>query len=533
MNLASAAFGRGHAHGVAVAALKYGKVVYSRAAGMASMELAVPNTLDTRFRIASLTKQFLAYALLQLVEEGALDLDTDVRAMIPALRRYRARISLHHLLQNTSGLRDVFDLLVLRGQAIETPVSDSEIDVLIESQQDLNFVPGSLFVYSNTGFRLAAQLAEQVTAQPLETILRARIFGPLGMNATDLCRDGDAVLPGLATGYLGEGGSIRKARYGLSFNGDAGLVSSVNDLVAWERALPSLRILGSPLEAQLSQPARYANGTPGSYGLGTFSTTWRGLRVSGHGGLLPGFASKLLRFPTEGVSIVVLANSSHTDVVEIAFQVAETVLDKVPPRHPLPERLPAMAGRYVDRGRDELIDLVARDGRMVVSMHAMEFPLEALDDTRMRIKYSAIDRQLLLRDDGLSLLEGGAEHPLAVLPPYTTENADLARFEGEFHSPDLDTTYRFSRNAGRLMLAVSGPQGRAVYELERLDESLFVARSHPDYWLPYQLAIRFPGAEHSDVIEVTTGRTKSLRLSKCGPGTERQPAPMRKGDGLE
>jgi CubicO group peptidase (beta-lactamase class C family) len=507
-------FDRGRAHGVAIAAVKDGAVVYSRAAGMASVEFAVPNSMDTRFRIASLTKQFLAYALLQLVEEGVLDLDADLRSEIPALARYQVKISLRHLLENTSGLRDIFDLLVLRGQDIEAPISDPEIDALLERQQGLNFTPGSLFVYSNSGFRFASRLAEKATSQPLETILRTRIFEPLGMTATELCRRESAVLPGLATGYQADGDTIRKAGYGLSFNGDAGLVSSANDLVAWERAMPGLRVLGDPLEAKLSEAARYNNGRSGSYGLGTFSTTWRGLRVSGHGGLLPGFTSKLLRFPDKGVSIIVLANSSDTDVVKLASLTAAAVMDDAPPEQELPGDLGGRTGLYIDRDRDELLELAFNEGRAVVRMHAMEFPLETQDESRVRIKYSAIDRQLALKDDGLSLLEGGEEHGLSRLSPYAGGHADLDRFVGQFYSPDLEATYRFFRDADTLKLSIEGPAGRAAYNLERLEQTLFAGCSGQGYWLPYQIAIRFVGEGGFDAIRLTTGRTKSLRLSR-------------------
>ena len=520
LNSALDAFDRDRANGVAIAAVRDGTVVYSRAAGMASVEFAVPNSLDTRFRIASLTKQFLAYALLQLVEEGILDMETDLRDEVPALAQYQVKISLRHLLENTSGLRDIFDLLVLRGQGIETPISDAEIDALLERQQGLNFTPGSLFVYSNSGFRLAAHLAEKATSQPLATILRARIFEPLGMASTELCRHGSAVLPGLATGYLADGGAIRKAGYGLSFNGDAGLVSSVNDLVIWERALPRLQVLGCPLETKLSDATRYNNGCSGSYGLGTFSTMWRGIRVSGHGGLLPGFASELIRFPQKGVSVIVLANSSDTDVVKLASLTAAAVMDDAPPERQLPGDLRSRTGLYIDRERDELIELAIRGDLAVVRMHEMEFPLEGQGNSRMRIKYSAIDRELVLKDDGLCLLEGGVEHALSRLLPYTDGNADLDRFEGEFHSADLQANYRLFRDADILKLSINGPLGQAVYSLERLEKNLFTACSRPGYWLPYQIAIRFVGEDRFDAIEVTTGRTKSLRLSRSGSWNE-------------
>ncbi|WP_412051023.1 serine hydrolase domain-containing protein [Hoeflea sp. Naph1] len=506
--------GQGSTHGVAVAAVKDGAVSYSRAVGMASIELAVPNSLRTRFRIASLTKQFLAYALLQLVDEGVLDLDKDLRNDIPALHQYREEISLRHLLENTSGLRDIFDLLVLRGQDIETPISDDAIEALLRRQQNLNFMPGSQFVYSNTGFRLASYLAEKATSQPLETILRTRIFEPIGMASTELCRSGSAVLPELATGYQADGDAIRKASYGLSFNGDAGLVSSVNDLVIWERALPKLRVLGCPLETKLSEAARYNNGHSGSYGLGTFSTTWRGLRVSGHGGLLPGFASKLLRFPEKDVSVIVLANSSDTDVVGLASLAATAVMDSDLSERQLPRDLYSRTGLYIDRDRDELLELAFKDGRAIVRMHAMEFPLEGQDDTLMRIKYSATDRELVVKDDGLRLMEGGEEHALSRLPRYLGGYADLDRFVGEFHSADLEAIYRISREADNLRLSINGPAGRSAYSLVRLEETLFTGCSRQGYWLPYQIAIRFIGEGRFDTIELTSGRTKSLRLSR-------------------
>ena len=464
------------------------------------------------FEIASITKQFLCFLLLQLVEEELLTLDGDLRGEIPAIGHCTHAISVRQILSNTSGIRDLFDLLVLRGQDIETPASDEEVEALLTRQTNLNFVPGSSFVYSNSGFRMLAKLAEQRTAQSLEDLFHTRIFEPLTMRATHLSRRDRNLVPGLACGYIAIDGAVAKARHGLSLDGDAGLVSTVNDLLIWERALPTLRVMGCSLADLLAEPAVFENGARGVYGLGTVAGRWRGARTSGHGGRLPGHLSEIVRLPDHDLSIVVLSNSSDVDPSEIAAMAGEVFLSGALRASLSTDSFRRYFGRYLDRSRDELLELAEGGDAVLVKMHGMTVPLEAETAARGRVSYSVVDRVIAIKSSGLSLIECGQTYPLHRLEDKSPAIRDLDRYVGAFHSEDLEATFNFSRDGDQLRMSITGPFGRTSYALESIEQCLFRALSPSGYWLPYEILVRFVGA--LDGIKIVTGRTKALSVPR-------------------
>ena len=370
------------APGAAVGVARDGALLLRRSVGLASIELNAPIGVTTSFRIASVSKQFTCAAILLLVRDGLLSPSDPVRQHLPELPAIFASITLDHLMRNSSGLRDVLELMRLGGADLATPVTEAELDAAIARQTTLNFTPGSRFLYSNSGFRLLGQVIERVSGQPLASFLEQQIFQPLGMTRTRHTPNLASPVPGLATGYLPNGaGGFLRAQHGFPLGGEGGLVSGIEDLALWARSL-SVGGLSSGIEDALVTTTDFNNGEVNRYALGLEVDEWRGLRLVSHGGLWPGYKTAFLRVPQKRLTVIVITNNARLDPHHMGLQVLEAALDGDTTLLPAPPAIDhaAMAGTWLCE-KDGLSLDVAGDG--TARMHGVPFALIPTADGRM------------------------------------------------------------------------------------------------------------------------------------------------------
>ena len=290
-----------------------GEVVYRGARGMADSDWGVPNTPTTKFRLASITKQFTAMLVLLLVEEGALTLDEALTTWLPDYPAESGqKVTVRHLLNHTSGIPSYTDqpgFLQEEGK-VELPVTEF---VARYCSDPLDFEPGSQWHYNNSGYFLLGALVEQVTGKTFRDALRERVLDPLGMDDTDV-DDEYAVVPGRATGYDDLLGGRRVALW-LDMSvpyAAGGLYSTVDDLWKWDRALRSGSLLGDELTREMFTP-----------GLENYGFGWRIEIPEGgewasedtvvqHTGGMPGASTLIWRQPGRDRCVIVLGNSSGT-----------------------------------------------------------------------------------------------------------------------------------------------------------------------------------------------------------------------------
>src|SRR5690349_13195672 len=236
------------APGCAAAVSLSGEVVFEKAFGLADMEHNVPNTAQTIFESGSVAKQFTAAALVLLQQDGKLSLDDPVRKYIPELPDYGAPLTIRHLLNHTSGLRDWGTVLGLtgagRGDRVIT--QDLALDV-ITHQRALDFTPGSEYSYSNSGYTLAAIIIERVSKQKFPAFVEERLFKPLGMTNSSWRDDFQRIVPGRAQAYSRQGnGPWRLNMPFMNVYGNGGMLTTVGDWMKWNAMLDS-QSLGAPL----------------------------------------------------------------------------------------------------------------------------------------------------------------------------------------------------------------------------------------------------------------------------------------------
>lgn len=303
----------------AVLLARDGELLFERAYGVANIEHGVRNTTATKFRLYSVTKQFTATAILQLVERGLLQLDDPVcRFVDPCPPAWRP-LTIHHLLSHTSG---VLNITALRDYPTfkYLPASpESMIDKV--AGRPLNFTPGSQYVYSNTNYIGLTEIIERVSGMEFETYLRTNILQPLGMDDTGYDK-WSRVAPGRASGYLMVRGALVNAGF-LNMTqpqGSGGLYSTVEDMWRWDRALYTDRVLSQEMIAKMFQP------NLGGYAYGWRVDPFLGRRAVWHTGGGDGFSKIDVRLPDERLFVVVLANIENGSVFEIALMLAAMAL---------------------------------------------------------------------------------------------------------------------------------------------------------------------------------------------------------------
>jgi len=314
--------------GLSLAIVRDGKVELARGYGMADLELSVPARPGTVYEIGSITKQFTAAAVMQLVEEGRIALDGKITKLVPGLPGAWDGVTVRHLLTHTSGIKSTTSIPGFQ-KNLRKDYPQEEVIKLV-ADYPLQFKPGERWEYSNTGYFVLGMLLEKVGGKAYGELLRERIFAPLGMSSTR-ANDLSAVIPNRAAGYTLEKDGLHNADY-LSMTQPfaAGvLVSTVEDLARWDAALQGEKVLKAASKQEVFSPARLNDGSATTYGFGWSFGTISGHRVIGHGGGIPGFSSSLARFVDDGVTIIVLMNTDSASADAVLRGVASLVIPGV------------------------------------------------------------------------------------------------------------------------------------------------------------------------------------------------------------
>jgi D-aminopeptidase len=357
-------------------------------AGLASVELSVPIGPATTFRIASVSKQFTCAAILLLAGEAKLQVEDDIREWLPELPDLGPRITLDHLMHNSSGIRDMLEIMRLGGCDLSHPITHDDLMAGICRQRGLNFPPGSRYLYSNSNFLLLGRVIEKASGQSLREFLERRIFAPVGMTATRHVENPAEAVPGLATGYFPEDdGGWRRAQHGYPLHGEGGLVSSVADLALWHRHLGSLR--AAALAEALTTRTDFTNGRPNAYARGVGLRRYRGLSIVEHGGLWPGYKTAFLRIPDRHMALVCITNDAGADPHAVAACMLDTLIDDMPGVHPTPvlpqpTELGRYVGRWLDRESGATADIaLSEDGTLSVTTYGVPLIVRATEDGRL------------------------------------------------------------------------------------------------------------------------------------------------------
>jgi CubicO group peptidase (beta-lactamase class C family) len=318
--------------GVAVAVVKDGKIIFKKGYGTANLEYDTPITPKTVFQIASVSKQFTAFSIYLLEKQGKISLEDDIRKYVPEVPDFGKTVRIKHLLAHTGGIRDQWSLLTLAGWRMDDIITTEHILKIISRQKELNFEPGSQFLYSNSGYTLLAEVAARASGKTFAEYTKENIFAPLGMNDTQFYDDANRIVKNRAGSYEKVNGAYRKMNLNHSTVGATGLLTTVEDLSKWALNFESPKVGDAELIRRFNEPSLLNNGQPVLFAVingensyhakGQFTRNYRGVDLLNHSGHDAGFRTFLLRFPEKKLSIIALSNDEHINIFQTSFTIA-------------------------------------------------------------------------------------------------------------------------------------------------------------------------------------------------------------------
>jgi CubicO group peptidase (beta-lactamase class C family) len=308
----------GSVPGASVLVVRNGEVVFRRSYGMANLEEHIAATPDTNYRLASVTKQFTAAAILILAKQGKLSIDDPITKYL-GLPHYAEAITIRHLLTHTSGLFAYEDLIP---EGTTRQLKDADVLRILKDDDGSYFAPGTQYRYSNTGYAFLALIVERASGQRFADFLRANIFEPSGMRATVAFEEGISTVAHRAYGYSREGDHWRRTDQSLTSAvlGDGGIYTSIDDLVHWIAWLDSGRF------DEALVPATRTDDPAVRYGFGWRISEHARRRLVSHTGETIGFRNAIVRFPDQHLAVVVLTNRNEGEPYKIATAIADIVL---------------------------------------------------------------------------------------------------------------------------------------------------------------------------------------------------------------
>jgi len=295
-----------------------GAPVVSKGYGMANIELAVPNTSQTVFRLGSVTKQFTAMAIMILQERGKLRVSDPACQYLADCPASWKPLTIRHLLTHTSGVPNYTNFPDF-GRTAVLPATSAEMVGRL-ADKPLEFAPGEKFAYSNSGYYLLGLIVERASGKPYADFLQEAIFAPLAMSHTGYDSP-SRIIPNRAAGYARQAGATVNAAYmdmTLPFAAGA-LYSTTEDLLRWDQALYTDKLVSQKSLDEMFTPEK------GGYGYGWSIGQRFGRRAVGHGGGIYGFATHIDRYPADRVTVIVLSNLEGASASKMAGDLAAIV----------------------------------------------------------------------------------------------------------------------------------------------------------------------------------------------------------------
>lgn len=454
--------------GAAVVVVKDGQVVHMNAYGVADFENQVPLSTNSVFDIASVSKQFVGYAIAILEQEGKLSLQDNVRNYIPEFPDFGHTITIGHLLFHQSGLRDWPSAMKLAGVGFEDILTFDQILSMVYQQEAINFVPGSRYIYSNTGYNVLVEVIQRITQLPFTQWTKEQIFQPLGMESTFFRVQANESIPNVVKSYYKEDDDIKLESNNLTAMGSSSLQTTIADFALWLQHLDSEE--AKELIARMQIPGTLTTDEPVNYAYGLEVGTYNGLKRIYHDGGWASFCSYMAYFPDQHFSVAVFLN--HDNWVEgFAQGVIDTFLqdefveveeelgyyDEIPPEidEDLDLDLSRYTGIYYLEKYLVYLNITHEAGNLYVQATGEDKMLmQAVSDTRFWV--DAYDTSLYFNKDESGDIASATYHfsPCGrreLIPSEGTQ--DMSIYEGNYYSSELNASYQVVYDNGQLLLS--------------------------------------------------------------------------------
>jgi len=457
-----------------------GRPVYRRGFGLASMELPVTLTPQTRMRIYSMTKHFTCLAYLLLCEEGKAAIDDTVGKYLPELHAVTRRVTMRQLMSNTSGIRDACEIRWFFS-GIETTVAARDLLSLYRDIPDVNCDPGEAWCYNNGGFHILSAVIEKLAEEPLEAVFRKRIFEPVGMHDSLLRRVDTDFIANCATMHMAAaGGGFEKRYLAGELLGEGGVVSTVDDILRWLKHMARPAIGDAKTWAVLTASQRLHSGADTGYGLGLFCRDYRGIDTISHSGKGLGNSSQMIKVPGCDLDLVVVVNRHDVGAMELSARVLDACLGM--PSDPKWNDTGRVSGTFFSPKSGRVIQLYIKDGKQMSLVDGVEeWQLGWGDDLVLRpnqASFSNIALRLcgqLSRPDSIREEYFGSSDELIPVRPESVRNEE--GISGNFLADSIGVQMRVEADATAGQAVTVGRFGSRTHRLERLCGNLWRMRA--------------------------------------------------------
>ncbi len=383
-----APFEKKNAPGFVIGIIQGNKFIFRRGYGMAELENNIPITDKTIFKVASLSKQFTATCIALLEDYGRISLTDNIRKYFPEMPKYKAPITVNHLIHHTSGIRDYLILLDIAGRSNENFYTNDEVIRLISREKSLNFKPGEKYEYSNSNYLLLAEMIKRISNKTLRHFADENIFTPLGMRSTHFQDDHTMVVKNRAVGYSykdGEGYKIYDTI--LDIVGDGGLFTNIDDLFLWDQNFYHNKLGRNKKRfiKHLLTSGVLNNGERIEYAFGLVINKYKGLEMVSHEGNFVGFKSDMLRFSSQKFSVICLSNLYEFSPKKLCMNIANIYLrDKF--------KLKEYIGEYYSEELEAKYTVNMKDGRLyLLSSNMSKFYLTSCDGDKFKFKDKEVE----------------------------------------------------------------------------------------------------------------------------------------------
>ena len=317
--------------GYTIGIVRNDSLIYSKGYGMANLEYAIPNKPETIYHMASVSKQFTAYCIMLLEQQGKLKLDDDVRKYLPWFPDLQKKITILHLLNHTSGIRDQWDLVVMSGTRMEDVITQEQIIQLLTRQQALNFDPGAEYSYSNSNFSMLAEIVKNISGKSFRQFVDDNIFKPLGMKDSHIHDNYMEVVINRAYSYRPLD-NVHFANSILNYSnaGATSLFTNIPDMAKWVINFFDPKVGDVETIKKLTTKGILNNGEKISYAAGIAVDEYNGKLRFSHNGADAGYRTAVSVFPDEKLGVIVFSNLSNANPAARVGEITDLFIKPLP-----------------------------------------------------------------------------------------------------------------------------------------------------------------------------------------------------------
>ncbi len=453
--------------GCAVAIIKNGELIFKKGYGMANLEYNVPVSSSSIFHIASESKQYVAFCMLLLEQQGKLSIDDDIRKYLDYVPDFGKKITIRHLIHHTSGLRDQWQLLANAGWQLDDVITQEHVIKLISKQQRLNFDPGEEHLYCNTGYTLMAEIVKKTSGLSLREYTDKYIFKPLEMSNTHFHDDYRELVPNRTYSYSPKG--LREYQHSVlsySIVGATSLFTTVEDEAKWVMNYEHGKVGGKGLLEKMHSPGILNSGKKLTYAFAISIDDYKGWKRIGHGGADAGYRTYACRFPEQQLGIIVFSNFSNANPNGLAMQTADLLL---PLKEIKSDNLSAFAdsnflkkcaGRFVSP-RGAVLNLSWNNGKLMSrptgqTTGGTEWKFSVKENNKYQLASGAIIQVQTssINDSVVTIIieNPNGSNEFFRQPAIELNKEEMTGYTGTFYNEETEAAYNVTVKNGELIL---------------------------------------------------------------------------------